>query len=536
MNKLARILVVDDEERWRNALRETLERGDFYVEAVATRQEAITRLEHNFYHLIVLDIRLVDGDQANIEGMDILRHLDAQGLVNSTAVIMLSAYGTRSQMRDSFRDFGVADFIAKEDFDDLEFLTQVQRLFSETLHINMRLSIHWQDLSGAEEAIVNLDIQGERVKRNPALQHRVAAELEDLLCRLFYQADSVLLRPLALGHSGTAVLWAQPYYVTGSGRAIIVKFGDWKKIWTEAENFKTYVQPFLGGGRSTTLLDQRRTPLLGGILYSFLGATNDQVDPFSRFYERASIEEIYRALDNLFLDTCRVWYDNRERLQPLDLSTDYKDLLKFDLDALNHAFFELRKCVQGKDKLHFVDLPANRSFRNPIPVVAEQRLIRSTYRSITHGDFNASNILIDSMEHTWLIDFQSTGWGHILRDLAQLDCEIRFTLLAATEVTLEKRLLMEEALLKVTRFSEVQQLVAEAPAADPTLAKAYAAVAYLRSLAQQLVSPNLADDISEYYIALIYYSLDTLRFYQLPTVQRQHALLSASLLVEWLRL
>ena len=51
-----------------------------------------------------------------------------------------------------------------------------------------------------------------------------------------------------------------------------------------------------------------------------------------------------------------------------------------------------------------------------------------------------------------------------------------------------------------------------------------------------MVEFNPDDDISEYYIALLYIALNTLCYSSLPPVQREHALLSASLLADHLAL
>ena len=85
----------------------------------------------------------------------------------------------------------------------------------------------------------------------------------------------------------------------------------------------------------------------------------------------------------------------------------------------------------------------------------------------------------------WLIDFQGTGQGHILRDVARLDSEVRFRLLAAEEATLEERLKMEDALCSIDRFSQVEQLATLLPTENKVLAKAYATVVYLRTIARR---------------------------------------------------
>jgi hypothetical protein len=344
--------------------------------------------------------------------------------------------------------------------------------------------------------------------------------------------------PLAPGQSATGVLWAQPFYSSGGGHAVVVKFGDFRKIEEEYAHFKKYVQPFIGGGRNTTVLDVRRTPHLGGIIYSLLGPDTDDLEDFGSFYQHAELSQIQDVLDGLFLDTCKAWYANAGRLQPYNLTDDYQRLLEFTREKLEFGLSRLQNTVKGtgQHKLTFKSLSKELTFTNPLLGMAGPPLYFSTYTCTTHGDFNQHNLLVDANGHTWLIDFQSTGQGHILRDVAQLDSEIRFVLLASSEATLDERLQMEEALCSIGRFSEIQQLADMLPTENQTLIKTYATVVHLRKLAHRLVVQNPSDDMNEYYTALFYNAVNTLRFLSLPSTQREHALLCASLLADRLGL
>lgn len=535
MNRQGRVLVVDDLEQWREQLVEMLQRDGFYADAASTANEALHQLDETFYHLLILDIRLMDNDQSNIDGIDLLRSLEMRGLSEAIKVIMLSAHDTKENMRLAFRDYKVADFLSKDEFTKQIFLESVRQVFSKKVNINLALNIHWQKVIGAEQVVLNLEVDGMRVKRNTSLQVLLASELNDLLCRLFYDAESILVRPLTQGKSTAGVLWAQPFYSSGGGRAVIVKFGDFHMMELEYSNFKKYVQPFVGGGRNTTVLDVRRTPRLGGIIYSLLGVANDRLEDFGSFYQHADVSQLESALDRLFLDTCSAWYANCGQLQPYNLTADYQQTFEFTLKKLENALSELQKYVQGRQKLHFKSLNSECTFTNPLLGMDDTSLICSTYICTTHGDFNRHNLLVDTTGHTWLIDFQATGPGHILRDVAQLDSEVRFFLLPQ-EVTLEERLHMEEVLCSIEHFSQVEQLITQFSTTNLALAKAYATVVHLRTLARKLVAQNSSDDISEYYIALFYNAVNTLRFYSLPSKQREHALICASLLADRLGL
>ncbi len=255
---------------------------------------------------------------------------------------------------------------------------------------------------------------------------------------------------------------------------------------------------------------------------------------FAEFYRRADASQIQDVLDRFFHDTCGTWYASRGNLQPLNLTANYQQLLGYTPKMFEQVLSEELDSVQGKNRLTFRNLKGNRTFTNPIVEMAELSFISPTYICTTHGDCNPHNLLIESTGHVWLIDFQETGQSHILRDIATLDSAVRFQLLTAEEAPLEERLQMEEILNSIEYFSQIEQPPPNLSIENKALAKAYAIVLHLRTWAQRLVEQKPNDDMSEYYIALFYTALNTLRFSSLSSVQREHALLSASLLVDQL--
>lgn len=541
MHTHGRILVVEDRDDWRKILVEELERAHFSVDAVETAEKARQLLTTRIYHVLILDMRLNDNDTSNTDGLDLLKEMDRQGLTDAIQVIMLSAYGTKEHMRVAFRDYKVADFVFKTRFNSSAFVEDVRRVFARNVGINLEMNIHWSGVSGSQPVAVNLTLNQDRAACVPAGfpgQERVTAEVDDLLRRLFHDAESILVKPMSPGRSGTAVFEVRPFYPEiGGGSPMVVKLGDVQQISQEYRNFKDYVERLVGSRRCTRVHGLRRTVLLGGLIYSFLGA-GDQLEDFAAFYRRSTVPRITQALDRLFLNTCMDWYANASRLQLLDLTRDYQEALDFTPEKLERASQQLRTS-QGPDRhhLYFEALAHRQVFRNPLSAIAGKSLAFPTYTSPTHGDFNQHNLLVDSDGAIWMIDFQETGQRHILRDLVGLDAVIRLQLLSSAEATLEERLNMEQALCRISRFSQVDQLPGIFHTSNPALEKAYALVVHLRTLARlHLVRQNPADDFSEYYAALLYTSLNTLRFKTLEQPQREHALLSACLLVDRLGL
>ncbi len=532
MNRMPRVLIVDDLQKWQEQLVNILNRNGFYADSAPTADQALKRLEEELFHVLVLDIRMNDADHTNVDGIEMLTRLKERHWNDTVKVIMLSAYGTQEQMRTAFKDYDVADFVSKDHLNNPSFLDNVRQVFEQEMEINLSLEIQWEQVAGPEQVIPHPEGNGNAGKQGAAFRKRMAVELDDLLCRLFSNAQCIVVKPFIPGHSGSRVLRVLPFYASaGSGHPWVVKFGNVQAILQEHRNFETFVAPFVGGGRSTTVLGMRCTPHLGGIIYSQLGATSEHVERLGDFYQRADEPAIKEVIDRLFLQTCGQWYANPGFLRPYNLTHNYQRLLGYTQRELEQAVTQL-KSVQGRERLFFVRLNSVRNFTNPLRSTEQEPFIRTTYECFTHGDFNPDNILVDENRNCWLIDFQSTGPGHILRDIATLDAVVRFQLLTSEEATLDERLTMEDALYSIDRFSQVEQLMTLFSTQNRALEKAYATVVHLRTIAHRLVELSANDRLGEYYIALLYIALDTLRYSTLPEIQREHALLSASLLVD----
>lgn len=533
MSREFRILILDDDLKVCKSLESFLSSEGYNAKSVHTLDDAWECFSRDFYHLAILDINLRGReDRENEDGLILLRRLDEQGLLSATQIIMYSDYGNLERYREAFARFHVEDFLEKLS-DPFELVRTIKKITTDKAQINLDLNTRWPKGLTPAQLVVNLNVGGDRVKNKSPQQAQLAVELDDLLCRLFYQSKSVMLKPLAFGHSGSAVMLATPFFKkTGAGQPVVVKFGDHRKIDQESKNYKEFVQPFIGGSRSTSVIELRRSLHLGGIVYSLLGSVGNQVESFSAFYAHAAAAEIKTVLQRLFQETCKQWYANRGVLQLLDLTDEYVRRLGLTTERVERALAEGLKGVEGKRQLYFDALAQRRAFTNPIVDVQGQEFLASTYSCSTHGDLNGGNTLIDKERHVWLIDFGLTGPGHILRDFAELDTVIRYQLLKEEETTLDERLALEDALTLSERFSEVSTLSRGLQTENPALAKAYETVVYLRQLAYQVVESNPADDVKEYNVALYYYSLNALRFYSWSQMQRQHALISASILYD----
>jgi hypothetical protein len=146
-----------------------------------------------------------------------------------------------------------------------------------------------------------------------------------------------------------------------------------------------------------------------------------------------------------------------------------------------------------------------------------------------HGDLHADNVFVDKRGEPWLIDFEWTGHGHILRDAVELEADIKFRLLelrpseeAHLPYALEMSLLLPESVTDDLH-----------PPADiqnhSELLKAFSVVAGLRQVAHEVTGSR---DLREYYWALLCESLFVATHKRLPEKTQDRALLSAALICE----
>ena len=515
-------------------LRRILTSNNYQVDTAGSMAAAVELLDANMYHLAVIDIRLVDWDANNAEGMTVLDELRRRHNTDALAKIMISAYGTREQMRHAFREHDVADFILKQEFNKHDFLASVQDAFDKVVRSNLKLDIILEDDLTFENMVVDtITRDGRRVRKTDADLSRLVLELEDLFRRLFFQHERIVVRRVSSGHGKAGVVKVAPFSHDGHDETVIVKYGDYAEINREAGNYENFVKGKIGM-RATNILNLRETPRLGGIVYSLIGTHVDQIVDFAAFYLTRPFAEVNRILNDLFKETCANWYADRGNVQHCNLAAAYEQSLDFGLDQLVAAYEANFPFYLNQSTLTFRDLPDE--VRPPNPAYAVKGpLSRSTYLCFTHGDLNANNILIDADDHTWLIDFYRTGKGHILRDCVQLETVVKYILLPVamrTEDELSARYNLERALLNLTRFKQVDALRYDAP--SEAYQKAFEVCCKLRQIARDLVHPH--DDFSEYEIGLLYCSMNTQRFYKQPKVNRLHALLAAGLLCEKLGL
>ena len=135
-----KVLIVDDYADWRDMLSGLMEREGHRVEAVGSRAAALAYIdEHRDLDLVILDIRLIETEENNEDGMHLLAEIRER--LSFTRVIMVTGYGTMETQRKAFKDFQAFDFFSKAQFDSDEF----RQAFQDAIEQAARDRKAWKD-------------------------------------------------------------------------------------------------------------------------------------------------------------------------------------------------------------------------------------------------------------------------------------------------------------------------------------------------------------------------------------------------------
>ena len=126
MVKIPHVLVVDDDDRIRNLLKEYLNDNNFMISTAQDANDAKIKLKHFKYDLIVLDVMMPGQD-----GYSLTKEIRTK---NNKPIILLTAKG-EVENRIKGLEFGADDYISKP-FEPKELLLRIKNIISKNKEID----------------------------------------------------------------------------------------------------------------------------------------------------------------------------------------------------------------------------------------------------------------------------------------------------------------------------------------------------------------------------------------------------------------
>ena len=109
------VLIIDDDPDWQESLQRLLPQLSHRINIASDYQSAVQLLLDHSFDLVVADLRLVDSDDNNFQGMDLIRLIREkdQERDSFTQIILVSAYGTPEHIREAYRTFKIYYYFDK---------------------------------------------------------------------------------------------------------------------------------------------------------------------------------------------------------------------------------------------------------------------------------------------------------------------------------------------------------------------------------------------------------------------------------------
>ncbi len=513
----ARILVVDDDPRVQNDMVEFL--IDEGYEAFAPEGAGLVLLERakeaarSFRpHVAIVDISL-DGTRTNRSGITLLEEL------KSAWCILYSGRLSNELTREIQRNYLKVTWVDKEEEEMPTLLNLVRERAQEASALERKLLITkaegWSEMT--LKSLLGNDTSAP------------ATLVDDILAQLFPGSHKLVLESLDQSvvtlqsvSRGRSVVMK----ILHDGRAEphFVKIAPADAIKREAANYKDYIDQNLFGSFHAILVGSVVFWDLGGVQYSFLDNGGNTLISFGDHYDRQSdIQEIIKPLRHFYQVT---WSRLYEQASPAkeELGDYYKAVFKLTDHLQSFETLDEQIMLPG------IPIP----LLNPVQWLGKHMYGSSglSYRTaVTHGDLHGNNLFVDG-EHAWVIDFERSCPGHILRDFIEMEVDI-FTRLgpgsSGSEIYSE---LMLAGLLLTGRFWPILETDLYKHITHPLVKKALEVIQENRRICVEMLRPS---EFREYLWGLLFDLVYLLKLVDSDTVQRERTLLLGGIICERLK-
>ena len=428
-----RILLVDNNLRFMCTCAKNLRLRGYEVLEADSLEEGRRILKDEHVHLAILDLRLRDDkDEFDETGLQLAKQ-------TSSAVpkIILSIDRNWQRVREALSPTeGAASpalyFINKREGMSV-LVDSIRRAFELHVRVNWDLKINWSEIDNHGLARrVEPGHEGDKLRAS-------AAELEDLLRRLFLHEETVTLSPVLWQREGRVAFHVYTFVEGHIPEEQIVVCGRRGLVLEERQRFETF-GPKAQGDTATTLNNTAETSNFAANAYSLAGAHREQVQPLLEAY-RAGTERFVPALRVLCEKTLSDWSQKSsviEESRTLDevyrdhlaLTTDPASRAEFDekVSALIHHLPTLGVEVERADG-HLTFKFDDESFKYPDPTAVMYRTferVRPLTMMKTPGSFAGDTVLTDANKRTWVTDFACAGLAPLFWNYVELEAAIRF--------------------------------------------------------------------------------------------------------------
>lgn len=346
----------------------------------------------------------------------------------------------------------------------------------------------------------------------------------DLIRYLFRDCAQVILKELSGGFSGNLVFSAESIDINGHKQTPhVVKIGQQELIGKERTSFEK-IERVLGNS-APQISDFGDLNKRGALKYRYAAMGEGKSKTFQQLYaSKISNKKIISYLDTIFMEQLAKLYK-----AGVFEACNLLDYYYFKPESAERVKENIENLLGQKADTEILTLPTGNTFYNPYYFYAKELeqikpfALGNAYFSYIHGDLNGANIIIDSHENVWLIDFFHTHRGHILKDLAKLENDLLYIF---TKIDTEEEFL--EGIKLIDFLVRIKDLAASLPETNKMdfksleIQRTYNTLRHLRSFYSDLIKEDR--NSIQLFIALLRYSVHTLSFDESNKFQKLLAL------------
>ncbi len=443
-NRNGIILLADNDRSFLDTRAEFLEGLGYQVLRAYSLEEARQCLDTAYFHLAVLDVRLInDDDEKDASGLDLARDPAYRSIPKLIVTNFPSVSSAREALRSTPETPAPAlDFVDKHE--GIDGLTQAVEKTLEFVHINRDLDIQGDPHSPLSfPHLVSL--------LNPNLANRDliyrSDEFEDLIRQTFYEYKQIRLMKVLWHENRRLCLPVLARSAAGVTDAFILVCGDREVIAHERAQMKTLKPETLAGPE---LRSQSETLRFGANVYSLPGAEVETIQTYRELLLSGRERPLKSTLQSLMREVLKEWHLHGHKAEKdLDLMSLYRQ--QTGLQALPRAEVENRvnSLIQSVRTLKAIEIKSGRgeisfqfaqqelrSFPDPIAHVYEPLggYAEPVVCRISPGRLSADNILVDGQMQTWLTDFSHADQVPQWWDFICLEAAIRFEVSQAPDL------------------------------------------------------------------------------------------------------
>lgn len=513
---MPRVLIVENNETTRRMYRDLLSHWGYLPVAAegigqALLKNAKSKAQAYRCQLALVDMRLLDDiDEEDKSGLELIPQL------RPTVCIMMSGYGGLADSRRA-ADEGAAGFMGK---------SEGPRAFKEKLEKEAR------SLCASKKG---LEIEPQELLANISktllvgTASRFKDQVEDCLLRLFPDAIRLRLEKIGTTHiSSDLSTVPRPRSVIlkvyeDDRQPVIVKLARESKVTRELGNYRQYIDGQLKGNYVPVLRGQSLLWDIGGIKLSYVGDIDQN---FSNFFKTQPFGKIKHSLNGFFTETWQPHYQQAEDVRNVSLFELYCQVWDRDWVTRIRNFTNCHpEEVMGAENWAMAQAPHPIEWMKANIIEGrDASIVEHTKTAVTHGDLHGDNILVDSGNNIWGVDFERTGPGHILQDFIELESDIIHRLTYSSENIKDYvRLCVEIARHKSLKIGVSPALYFS----SPKINKAFQVISHLRELAQTITKIS---DAREYFLGLYFDTLFYATIAKKDDVRQQRAFMLASIL------